>query len=109
MEVLFVLGGLESRKSTKIDFCNFFVTLSDRSIQFYLNFSGGPGSSLSRLEAPATKRARSGEATSMGQAAGTSSSRHHGKYYIYNLFLATHLSTTLAKIFEFEPFFSQID
>ena len=35
MEVLFVLGGLESRKSTKIDFCNFFLSVSDRSIQFF--------------------------------------------------------------------------
>ena len=42
MEVLFVLGGLESRKSTKIDFCKFF--LSDRSIYlFFFWFQGVVG------------------------------------------------------------------
>ena len=35
MEVLFVLGGLESRKSTKIDFCKFFCQ-TGRFIYFFL-------------------------------------------------------------------------
>ena len=44
-------------------------------IQFYLNFSGGPGSSFRGIRS--SKRR-----SDLGQAAGTSSSRHHGKYYI---------------------------
>ena len=40
MEVLFVLGGLESRKSTKIDFCNFLSLFQTGRFNFFFLFQG---------------------------------------------------------------------